>query len=84
MNPILMFCIAFGLSMDYEGLPPVPHQGGVRPHRDNDAAVALGLERTGRIITAAALLLAAVFLAFSTSEVTFIRGCSASASPWRW
>jgi len=35
--------------------------------------VALGLERTGRIVTAAAALLAVVFLAFATSQVTFIK-----------
>jgi RND superfamily putative drug exporter len=40
---------------------------------DNDAAVALGLERTGRIITAAALLLSITFFAFGTSGVSFIK-----------
>jgi RND superfamily putative drug exporter len=40
---------------------------------DNAASIALGLERSGRIITAAALLLAAVFLAFATSGVSFIK-----------
>jgi RND superfamily putative drug exporter len=40
---------------------------------DNEAAVAIGLERTGRIVTAAALLLAVTFLAFATSGITFIK-----------
>jgi RND superfamily putative drug exporter len=40
---------------------------------DNEAAVALGLERTGRIITAAAALLAITFFAFGTSGVSFIK-----------
>jgi RND superfamily putative drug exporter len=40
---------------------------------DNVSSVALGLERTGRIVTAAAALLAVVFLAFATSQVTFIK-----------
>jgi RND superfamily putative drug exporter len=39
---------------------------------DNDEAVALGLERTGRIVTAAALLLSVTFFAFATSGVSFI------------
>ena len=40
---------------------------------DNVSSIALGLEKTGRIVTAAALLLAAVFLAFATSGVAFIK-----------
>jgi RND superfamily putative drug exporter len=40
---------------------------------DNDRAVALGLERTGRIVTAAALLLSITFFAFATSGVSFIK-----------
>jgi len=71
--PILMFCIAFGLSMDYEvfllSRIKEEHDAG-RPNVD---AVALGLERTGRIVTAAALLIAVVFTAFATSQVTFIK-----------
>jgi RND superfamily putative drug exporter len=40
---------------------------------DNEASVAMGLERTGRIVTAAAALLAVVFIAFATSGITFIK-----------
>jgi putative drug exporter of the RND superfamily len=71
--PILMFCIAFGLSMDYEVflLSRIKEEYDVSG--DNQAAVALGLERTGRIVTAAAALLAVVFLAFAASHVTFIK-----------
>jgi len=72
-TPILMFCVAFGLSMDYEvfllSRIKEEHDGGA----DNVRAVAVGLERTGRIVTAAALLISVVFLAFATSEVTFIK-----------
>jgi RND superfamily putative drug exporter len=72
-TPILMFCIAFGLSMDYE----VFMLSRIKEEHDrtgqNVPSVATGLERTGRILTAAALLLAVVFLAFATSEVTFIK-----------
>ena len=71
--PILMFCIAFGLSMDYEVflLSRIKEEYDVSG--DNVSSVALGLERTGRIVTAAAALLAVVFLAFATSQVTFIK-----------
>ena len=72
-TPILMFCVAFGLSMDYEvfllSRIKEEHDAGA----DDRRAVALGLERTGRIVTAAALLISVVFLAFSTSEVSFIK-----------
>jgi RND superfamily putative drug exporter len=72
-TPILMFCIAFGLSMDYEvfllSRIKEEHDRGL----DNTRAVALGLERTGRIVTAAAVLIAVVFLAFAASGVTFIK-----------
>jgi RND superfamily putative drug exporter len=40
---------------------------------DNEHSVAVGLERTGRLVTAAALLIAVVFLSFSTSHITFIK-----------
>jgi RND superfamily putative drug exporter len=68
-----MFCIAFGLSMDYE----VFLLSRIKEEHDrgapNVAAVARGLERTGRIVTAAALLIAMVFIAFATSHVSFIK-----------
>jgi RND superfamily putative drug exporter len=72
-TPILMFCIAFGLSMDYEvfllSRIKEEHDAG----NDNEAAVARGLERTGRIVTAAAVLISVVFIAFATSRVSFIK-----------
>ncbi|MDQ4070846.1 MAG: MMPL family transporter, partial [Actinomycetota bacterium] len=71
--PILMFCIAFGLSMDYEVFLLSRIKEEYDASGDNVASVALGLERTGRIVTAAAALLAVVFLAFATSSVTFIK-----------
>jgi RND superfamily putative drug exporter len=70
--PILMFCIAFGLSMDYEVFMLSRIKEEHDRTGDNDDAVALGLERTGRIVTAAALLLSVTFLAFATSGVSFI------------
>jgi RND superfamily putative drug exporter len=71
--PILMFAVAFGLSMDYEvfllSRIKEEHDSG----RDNTESVARGLERTGSIVTAAALLIAVVFVAFATSDVTFMK-----------
>ncbi len=71
--PILMFCIAFGLSMDYEvfllSRIKEEHDAGA----DNVTSVATGLERTGRIVTAAAVLMAVIFLAFATGHVSFIK-----------
>jgi putative drug exporter of the RND superfamily len=72
-SPILMFCIAFGLSMDYEVFLLSRIKEEHDRTGDNTRSVALGLERTGRIVTAAAALLSVVFLAFATSGVTFIK-----------
>ena len=71
--PILMFCIAFGLSMDYEVFLLSRIKEEYDRVGDNETAVALGLERTGSIITAAALLLSITFFAFGTSGVSFIK-----------
>jgi putative drug exporter of the RND superfamily len=71
--PILMFCIAFGLSMDYEVFLLSRIKEEYDLHGDNSRAVAAGMEKTGRIITAAAALLAVTFVAFGTSGVTIIK-----------
>ncbi|WP_340539283.1 MMPL family transporter [Nocardioides sp. GXZ039] len=72
-NPILMLAVLFGLSMDYEVflLSRVREQWD-RTH-DNDLAVATGVQKTGRIITSAALLLAVVIGAFGTSGIVFMK-----------
>jgi prevent-host-death family protein len=72
-TPILMFCIAFGLSMDYEVflLSRIKEEHDLSG--DNVRSVAAGLEHTGRIVTAAAALLAIVFIANVTSKITFIK-----------
>ena len=75
--PVLMFCIAFGLSMDYE----VFLLGRIREEflasdgsrEAGDHAVAVGLAKTGRVITAAALLMSIVFAAMAASGVSFMR-----------
>lgn len=72
-NIILMFCIAFGLSMDYEVflLSRVKEEHDLTG--DNEGSVAVGLERTGRIVTAAAALISVVFIAMISSGVSFIK-----------
>jgi RND superfamily putative drug exporter len=75
--PVLMFCVAFGLSMDYEVflLARIREfwlkSGGTRA--DADEAVALGLARTGRVVTAAALIMAIAFAALIAAQVSFMR-----------
>ena len=71
--PILMFCIAFGLSMDYEVFLLARIKEEHDKGSDTVRSVAMGLERTGRIVTAAAVLIAVVFLAFATGEVSFMK-----------
>jgi MMPL family len=68
-----MFCIAFGLSMDYEVFLLSQIKEGYDRTGDNTAAVALGLERSGRIVSAAAALLAITFIAFGTADVSFLK-----------
>ncbi len=71
--PVFMFAIVFGLSMDYEVFLLSRIKEEYDASGDNEASVARGLERTGRIITSAALLLVVVTGAFATSEVIFIK-----------
>jgi RND superfamily putative drug exporter len=72
-QPIFMLAILVGLSMDYEVflLSRIREQWDLT--HDNTLAVATGVQRTGRIITSAALLLAVVIGAFSTSGVVFMK-----------
>ncbi|BBY82383.1 MMPL family transporter [Mycolicibacterium pulveris] len=75
--PVLLFCIAFGLSMDYEvflvsRIREYWLKSG-RTRADNDESVALGLARTGRVITAAALIMSITFAALIAAEVSFMR-----------
>ncbi len=72
-QPILVLALAFGLSMDYEVflLSRIREQYDLCG--DNIEAVAMGLQRTGGIITSAALLLVVVIGAFATSGITFIK-----------
>jgi putative drug exporter of the RND superfamily len=66
--PIFLFAILFGLSMDYEVFLLSRMREEWDAHHDNEKAVALGLERTGRIITAAAVIMIAAFSGFTAGS----------------
>ena len=72
-TPILMFCVAFGLSMDYEVFLLARIKESYDLTEDNAGSVADGLGHTGRLVTAAAVLLAMVFCAIATSGVTIVK-----------
>ncbi|OBI17495.1 hypothetical protein A5712_23935 [Mycobacterium sp. E2327] len=75
--PVVLFCIAFGLSMDYEVfLVSRIYEYWLASDRTaagNDHSVALGLARTGRVITAAALIMSISFAALIAAQVSFMR-----------
>jgi putative drug exporter of the RND superfamily len=75
--PVVLFCIAFGLSMDYEVfLVSRIYEYWLASNEtaaDNDRSVALGLARTGRVITAAALIMSISFAALIAAQVSFMR-----------
>jgi RND superfamily putative drug exporter len=72
-NPIIMFCVLFGLSMDYEVLLLSRIQEAWRRTADNTASVAEGLAKTAGIITGAAAIMISVFAAFALAEVITIK-----------
>jgi RND superfamily putative drug exporter len=85
--PVLLFCIAFGLSMDYEvflisrireywlasGAARPARVSATEAHSANDESVAHGVARTGRVITAAALVMSMSFAALIAAHVSFMR-----------
>ena len=72
-NPVIMFCIVFGLSMDYEVLMLSRIHEEWEVTGDNTQAVANGLQKTGRLITGAAAIMVVVFLAFGLSSVVILK-----------
>jgi RND superfamily putative drug exporter len=72
-QPILLFAMAFGLSTDYGVFLLTRIKEARDAGASDEEAVALGLERTGRIVTAAALLFCVAIGAFATSEIVFIK-----------
>ena len=70
---VLLFAVAFGLSMDYEVFLLSRIKEEYDASGDNRRAVALGLQRTGRLVTAAAVVMSMVFISLVTSGVTYIK-----------
>jgi RND superfamily putative drug exporter len=84
--PVLLFCIAFGLSMDYEvflvsrirefwvnSARTRADGTSLAPHVRSDESVALGIARTGRVVTAAAVVMSISFAALIAAQVSFMR-----------
>jgi RND superfamily putative drug exporter len=72
-NPIIMFAVLIGLSMDYEVLLLSRIQESYRRTGDNTAAVAEGLAKTAGVITGAAMVMVVVFSAFALADVVTIK-----------
>ena len=72
-NPIIMFSVIFGLSMDYEVLLLSRIQEAYRRTADNTTAVAEGLARTASVITGAALIMVCVFASFALADTITIK-----------
>jgi RND superfamily putative drug exporter len=70
---VLLFTVAFGVSMDYEVFLISRIKEEYVRHGDNHRAVVFGIERTGGVVTAAALITAVVFTAMASSRVTHIK-----------
>ena len=71
--PVIMFCIVFGLSMDYEVLMLSRIHEAWLETGDNTLAVSTGLQQTGRLITGAAAVMVVVFASFALAEVQLIK-----------
>jgi RND superfamily putative drug exporter len=72
-QPILLFAVAFGLSTDYGVFLLTRIKEAWDAGLENREAVALGVERTGRIVTAAALLFCVAIGSFATSAIVFVK-----------
>jgi RND superfamily putative drug exporter len=72
-TPVILFCIVFGMSMDYEVLMLSRIHETWLETGDNTLAVSLGLQRTGRLITGAAAVMVVVFGSFVLAEVQIIK-----------
>ena len=71
--PILLFCIVFGLSMDYEVFLLSRIKEEYDAGADNTTAVATGMERSGRVITSAALVMVLVSAGFATGDILIVK-----------
>ena len=71
--PILLFCILFGLSMDYEVLLLSRIREAYEQHGDNKRAILEGLDHSARLVTSAAAIMVTVFGAFAFADFVVIR-----------
>jgi RND superfamily putative drug exporter len=71
--PIMMFCALFGLSMDYEVFLLSRVREAYEQTGDNTRSVAMGLERSGGIITSAAAIVFLVSIAFATADMVIVK-----------
>ncbi|MGW1742924.1 MMPL family transporter [Nocardia sp. NPDC001965] len=71
--PILMFCIAYGLSMDYEVFLLSRITEEYEKVRDTETAVAVGLQRSAPLITSAGIILALSFAAYASADIVFVQ-----------
>ncbi len=77
---VFLFAVVFGLATDYAVLVLARIKEQHDLGKDNEEAVAIGIGRTGRVITAAALMIAVVFLAFGVSTVFFMKQIAVGAA----
>jgi RND superfamily putative drug exporter len=71
--PIIMFCLLFGLSMDYEVFLLSRMKEVYDATGDNDRSVVVGLARSGQVITSAAMIVVVVSLAFVSADIVLIK-----------
>ena len=71
--PVILFCVLFGLSMDYEVFLLSRMKEAYDRTGDNREAVAIGLERSGRIVTSAAVIVVVVAGSFVTADIVLIK-----------
>jgi putative drug exporter of the RND superfamily len=71
--PLMIFCLSFGISMDYELFMLFQIAGAYRRHGDTPRATVAGIRRAGPVITGAALIMAVVFAAFIGSDVQLMK-----------
>lgn len=71
--PVMLFALSYGLAMDYQVFMLSRIREEYERTGSGTAAVAIGLERIGRMVTAAAVLISIVFLAFTVSGITYIK-----------
>ena len=80
-QPVILFCVLFGLSMDYEVFLLTRMKEVWDRTGDNQEAVARGLERSGRIVTSAALIVVVVAGSFAFADIVLIKALGIGMAP---